>query len=86
VVQLKFRRAIDLLVCAGVMALVGAGLGAPLRLAIIAEEPALSTASDMLTAQLSGQSQIALVEREQLQKVFTEQALGVEEMLVRRFK
>jgi len=60
------------------VALADASLGAPLRLAIIAEDPALSPASDLLTAKLSTSDQLALVERAQLEKVYREQALAAD--------
>jgi len=72
-----FKRLCNLaLVVISALALAGASLGAPLRLAIIAEDPALSPASDLLTAKLSTSDQLALVERAQLEKVYREQALA----------
>jgi len=72
-----FKRLCNLaLVVISALALAGPSLGAPLRLAIIAEDPALSPASDLLTAKLSASDQLALVERAQLEKVYREQALA----------
>lgn len=44
------------------------------RLAIIPEEPALATVADLFTVTLSTNRQVALVEREQLDRVLREQA------------
>lgn len=50
---------------------------APARLAIIAESPDASAASDILTAELSKNSQITLLERNEIDKVYQEQGLSV---------
>src|SRR6266536_49045 len=51
--------------------------GAPrIRLAIVAEDKSLAPALDLLTAELSTNSQLALLERAQIDKVLAEQALS----------
>jgi hypothetical protein len=49
---------------------------APARLALIAETSEASVAADVLTAQLSGNPQIQLLERNEIEKVFREQGLS----------
>ena len=49
---------------------------APVRLALIAETGEASVASDVLTAQLSGNSKIQLLERNEIEKVYREQGLS----------
>jgi hypothetical protein len=44
------------------------------RLAIIPEKPALATVADLLTVTLSTNRQVALVERDQLDRLLREQA------------
>ncbi len=57
-------------------------LAAPLRgaelvrLAIVPEETALNTAADLLTARLSTNNAIALLERTEIEKIYQEQALS----------
>ncbi len=48
----------------------------PIRLAIVAEDKSLAPALDLLTAELSTNSQLALLERAQIDKVLAEQALS----------
>src|SRR6266542_1872163 len=48
----------------------------PIRLAIVAEDKSLAPALDLLTAELSANSQLALLERAQIDKVLAEQALS----------
>ena len=49
---------------------------APVRLALIAETGEVSVAADVLTAQLSGNPQIQLLERNEIEKVYREQGLS----------
>src|SRR5208283_5235495 len=49
---------------------------APVRLALIAETDKASAAADVLTARLSGNPQIQLVERNEIEKVYREQGLS----------
>jgi hypothetical protein len=49
---------------------------APMRLAIISETADASIVSDLLAAELSRQPKLELLEREQIQKVYREQALS----------
>jgi len=54
-----------------------AAIGAEtVRLAIIPEEPALAAVADLFTVTLSTNRQVALVEREQLDRVLREQAIA----------
>jgi hypothetical protein len=46
------------------------------RLAIIPEETSLGSVADVLTAQFTKQNQVTLLERDQIQKVYREQALS----------
>jgi hypothetical protein len=48
----------------------------PVRLAVIAESDAAANAADLLTAQLSGDDKIHLLERNEIQRVYREQALS----------
>ena len=48
----------------------------PVRLALIAETEEASAASDVLTAQLSGNPKLHLLERNEIEKVYREQALS----------
>jgi hypothetical protein len=48
----------------------------PVRLALISESDEASTASDVLTAQLSSNSKIHLLERNEIEKVYREQGLS----------
>ena len=48
----------------------------PVRLALIVETGEASTVSDVLTAQLSGNSKIHLLERNEIEKVYREQGLS----------
>jgi Ca2+-binding EF-hand superfamily protein len=48
----------------------------PVRLALIAETDEAATASDVLTAQLSGNQKIQLLERNEIEKVYREQGLS----------
>ena len=49
---------------------------APVRLALIAENDEASAASDVLTAQLSGNPNLQLLERNEIEKVYREQGLS----------
>ena len=49
---------------------------APVRLALIAETGEASTAADVLTAQLSGNPKVQLLERNEIEKVYREQELS----------
>jgi hypothetical protein len=49
----------------------------PVRLAIVSEESALRPAADFLTAELSKDGRLALLERDQIARVFNEQALAL---------
>ncbi len=49
---------------------------APARLALIAETDEASAAADVLTARLSGNPQIQLLERNEIEKVYREQGLA----------
>ena len=49
---------------------------APIRLALISETDEAAAASDILTAQLSGNSKIHLLERDEIEKVYREQGLS----------
>lgn len=51
---------------------------APARLAIIVESPDASPLSDILTAELSKNSQITLLERNEIDKVYQEQGMSAE--------
>ena len=51
--------------------------GPPIRLAIVSEESALRPAADFLTAELSKDGRLALLERDQIAKVLNEQALAL---------
>jgi hypothetical protein len=51
---------------------------APARLAIIVETPNASPLSDILTAELSKNPQITLLERNEIDKVYREQGLSAE--------
>lgn len=53
-----------------------AAVSAQPRLAIISENPSLAAAADVLTTQFTNQSQLTLLERDQIQKVYREQALS----------
>ena len=48
----------------------------PVRLALIAETDEASAASDVLTAQLSGNPKLHLLERNEIEKVYREQGLS----------
>jgi len=48
----------------------------PVRLALISESDEASTASDILTAQLSGNPKIQLLERNEIEKIYHEQGLS----------
>ncbi len=54
----------------------GAQGSGPARLAIVAETPDAATAGDVLNAELSKNSQIQLLERNEIEKVYQEQALS----------
>ncbi len=49
---------------------------APIRVAIISEQPAALPAADLLTVKLSGQNSLQLLERAEIDKVYREQALS----------
>jgi hypothetical protein len=49
----------------------------PARLALLAESPDASAALDVLTAQLSGNKNLQLLERNEIEKVYREQGLSV---------
>ncbi len=49
---------------------------APLRVAVIAETPAAANLADLLTAQLSANDKVQLLERDQILKVYREQGLS----------
>ena len=48
----------------------------PVRLAVIAESPDAGEASDLLTAQLSGNTNVQLLERNQINQIYHEQSLS----------
>jgi hypothetical protein len=48
----------------------------PARLALVAEEPSLATAVDVLTAELSHRAGVQLFEREEINRVYSEQQLS----------
>ena len=54
----------------------GAQTNAPVRLALIAETGEASAASDVLTAQLTGNQKVQLLERNDIEKVYREQELS----------
>ena len=49
---------------------------APVRLALVAETGEASAASDVLTAQLSSNQKVQLLERNEIEKVYREQGLS----------
>src|ERR1051325_5883537 len=49
---------------------------APVRLAVIADSPGAATAADLLTAGLSRNPKFQLLERNEIDKVFREQAMS----------
>src|SRR5690349_13367405 len=55
---------------------ISAGTLRAARLAIVVEDPRLSTEADLLTAELSKRSDVELLEREQILKVRKEQSLA----------
>ena len=52
------------------------GNAAPARIAIVSESAETSTVSDLLTAELSHKPELQLLERDQIAKVYREQALS----------
>ncbi len=54
----------------------GAQSNATVRLALIAETPEASAASDLLTVELSKNSQVTLLERNEIEKAYREQGLS----------
>ena len=69
----KFLGALVILILA---ARLSAQSNEPVRLALISESGEASTASDVLTAKLSGNSKIHLLERDEIEKVYREQGLS----------
>src|ERR1700722_8172542 len=48
----------------------------PLRLAILGDDPKVSTAADLLTVEFSTKTKVTLLERDQITKVLNEQTLS----------
>src|SRR5579872_3465235 len=74
---LKARFAIMLWCGIATMAAGAPTESAPTRLAVVCAEPETREAGDLLTVELSRMGQIQLLEREQIDKVYREQALSV---------